>query len=78
VGSSEADKRYEVILKHETRGVLHNAFFDDLNKAHAWLCARWSELRNDAADLEISYGGAVYDNDENHRRIFVLGTKHLV
>jgi hypothetical protein len=47
-GKAESDKRYEAVLKHYLKGVLHMAFFDGLNEAHSWLMARWAELAKKA------------------------------
>jgi hypothetical protein len=68
-GKAESDKRYEVVVKHYLKGVLHMAYFDELNEADNWLKARWAETAKrsgakdvvDRADFQSSYGGAIYD-----------------
>ena len=37
IGSTESDKRYEVVVKHYSAGVLHMASFKTRNQAHAFL-----------------------------------------
>jgi hypothetical protein len=32
-GPAESDKRYEVVAKHYLEGVIHMAYFDELDKA---------------------------------------------
>ena len=34
MGSTKSDKRYEVVVKHYSAGVLHKASFKTLNQAH--------------------------------------------
>ena len=80
-GREESDKRYEVVVKHCLRGVLHMAYFDELNQGHSWLMARWAELVKkeslkdavDRADFQSSYGGAIYDQHEGRKRVMLLG-----
>jgi len=85
-GSAESDKRYEVIVKHYLKSVLHMAYFDELNKAHSWLMARWEEVFKkagakdayDRADFQTSYGGAIYDQQEGRKRMMLLGAEYVL
>jgi hypothetical protein len=85
-GSAESDKRYEVVVKHYLKGVLHMAYFDELNQAHSWLMARWKETFKksgtkdayDRADFQSSYGGAIYDQHEGRRRVMMLGADYVL
>src|SRR5438128_3365483 len=84
-GKAESDKRYEVVVKHYLKGVLHMAYFDELNTAHSWLMARWTELAKrsgakdavDHADFQSSYGGAIYDQQEGRKRVRMLGADYV-
>jgi hypothetical protein len=78
-GKAESDKRYEVVVKHYLKGVLHMAYFDDLNKADAWLKARWAELgvSGDRAALQIDYGGGIYDQHQARKRVAMLGADYV-
>jgi len=79
VSSQEADKRYEAVLKHYTRGVLGMSFFDDYGKASNWLIGQWRELHvEDVNDRQINYAGAIYGNHDGHKRLFLLGAAYLV
>jgi hypothetical protein len=77
---AETDKRYKVVVKHYQNGVLHLAYFEELNKAHAWLNTRWAESAKLAADstaMQTDYGGTIYDTHEARKRILVLGADYL-
>ena len=79
-GKAESDKRYKVVVKHYLKGVLHMAYFDDLNKADAWLQTRWAESakRADAPNaMQVDYGGAIFDNHESGKRVYLLGAAYL-
>jgi hypothetical protein len=84
-GPAESDKRYEVVVKHYLEGVIHTAHFDELNKAHSWLMARWEEVFKragakdavDRADFQTSYGGAIYDQQEGRKRVMMLGADYV-
>jgi hypothetical protein len=85
-GKAESDKRYEVVVKHCAKGVLHMAYFDELNKAHTWLMARWAEefkaadARDglDRASFQSSHGGAIYDQHKARERVpGVLGADYV-
>ena len=43
MGSTESDERYEVVVKHYLKGVLHMGSFKTTNQARAFLMARWAE-----------------------------------
>jgi Chaperone of endosialidase len=76
-GPAESDKRYEVVVKHYLKGVLHMAYFEESNEAHSWLMARWAETTKrsgakdavDRADFQSSYGGAIYDQYQGRRTV---------
>ncbi len=79
-GKAESDKRYKVVVRHYLKGVLHLAYFDDLNKAHAWLETRWTESakRADAPNaIQTDYGGAIFDKQESGKRVYLLGAPYL-
>ena len=85
-GPAESDKRYEVVVKHYLKGVLHMAYFNELNEAHNWLTARWAETVKrsgakdavDRADFQSSYGGAIYDPHQARKRVGgVLGADYV-
>ena len=84
-GKAESDKRYKVVVKHYLKGVLHMAYFDDHDKAHAWLEGRWAESAKrseakdavDRADFQSSCGGAIFDKHESGKRVYLLGAPYL-
>ena len=78
LGSTKTDKRYEVIVKHYSAGVLHEASFKTLNQAHAFLMARWNGLPTDSGRTQIECGAAIYDRHESRKRVSTLGAAHLV
>ena len=78
IGSTESDERYEVVLKHYSKGVLHMASFKTLNQAHAFLMARWNGLPVDSGRTQIECGAAIYDKNESRKRLSTLGAAYLV
>jgi hypothetical protein len=78
IGSTKSDKRYEVVVKHYSAGVLHMASFKTRNQAHAFLMARWNGLPTDSGRTQIECGAAIYDRHRSRRRLFTLGTAYLV
>lgn len=78
ISSTESDERYEVVLKHYSTGVLHRASFKTLNRAHAFLMARWNGLPVDSGRTQIECGAAIYDKHESRRRLLTLGAAYLV
>ncbi|HEU5313188.1 MAG TPA: hypothetical protein VFU08_05120 [Candidatus Udaeobacter sp.] len=78
IDSTKSDKRYEVVVKHYSAGVLHKASFKTLNRAHAFLLARWNELPVDSGRTQIECGAAIYDKHESRKRLSTLGAAYLV
>jgi hypothetical protein len=78
ISSTKSDKRYEVVVKHYSAGVLHMASFNTLNRAHAFLMARWNGLPVDSGRTQIEYGAAIYDKHESRNRLSTLGAAQLV
>jgi len=84
-GPAESDKRYEVVVKH-LKGVLHMAYFDELNEARSWLKALWAEevkkedIRDplDRAHFQTNYGGAIYDQKRGRKRVMLLGAEYVL
>lgn len=85
-GPAESDKRYEVVVKHLLKGVLHMAYFDKLNEADSWLKARWAEevKKEDIRDpldrdhFGTNYGGAIYDQQQGRKRVMLLGAEYVL
>jgi hypothetical protein len=75
---SEAGERYEVVVKHYLKGVLHVASFKTLEKAHAFLMVRWAELPVECGMDQIDCGAGIYDKHESGKRVYKLGTRYLV
>lgn len=74
----DSEKRYEAVVKHYLKGVLHMAFFDERDKATSWLIARWREVDVESvADRATSYGATVYDQHDSRQRIFTLGAPYV-
>jgi hypothetical protein len=65
VSSTESDERYEVVVKHYLKGVLHVASFKTLEKAHAFLMARWAELPVERGMEQIDCAAGIYDKHES-------------
>jgi hypothetical protein len=78
IGSIKSEKRYEVIVKHYSAGVLHVASFNTLNRAHKFLMARWNGLPVDSGRTQIECGAAIYDKHESRKRLSTLGAAYLV
>jgi hypothetical protein len=78
IGSPESDERYEVVLKHYSAGVLHRASFKTLNRAQAFLMARWNELPVDSGRTHIECGAAIFDKYGSRKRLSTLGAAYLV
>ena len=78
IGPTESDERYEVVLRHYSAGVLHRASFKTLNRAHAFLKARWNGLPVDSGRTQIECGGAIYDKHESRKHLLTFGAAYLV
>ena len=75
---SEAGERYEVVVKHYLKGVLHVASFETVEKAHAFLMARWTELPVECGMDQIDCGAGIYDKHESGKRVYKLGARYIV
>jgi hypothetical protein len=76
MNSNENDESYEVVVKHDLIGVLHNASFETLNQAYAYLRACWAKLPVDR-DIDIQFGGAIYDKHNSRERVLAFGADYL-
>jgi hypothetical protein len=76
MNSNENDEPYEVVVKHDLIGVLHNASFQTLNQAYAYLRACWAKLPVDR-DIDIQLGGAIYDKHNSRERVLAFGADYL-
>jgi hypothetical protein len=73
-------------VKHYQKGVLHMAYFDELNQARSWLNARWAEVVKtedmrdalDRADFQASYGGAIYDQQQGRKGVALKGAEYVL
>jgi len=72
---SEGDERYEVVVKHYLRGVLHMGAFKTLDQARAFLLQRWAKL---PAIAHTECGAAICDKHDSRKRILTLGAAYLV
>ena len=77
MSSTESDERYEVVVKHDMKGVLHMGSFKTLSQARAFLFDHWKKLPGERAMKDIEYGGAIYDKHDGRRRVLVLGAHYL-
>jgi hypothetical protein len=77
MSSTEGDERYEVVVKHYLKGVLHRASFKTGDQARDFLMARWAELPVKRGEANIDCGAAIYDTHESRKRIFTLGAAYL-
>jgi hypothetical protein len=75
--STESDERYEVILKHDQKGVLRMGSFKTLEQARKFLFDRWAELPERGETLQVDYGAAIFDKQDSRKRILALGAHHL-
>jgi hypothetical protein len=73
MNSNENDEPYEVVVKHHLIGVLHNASFQTLDQAHAYLRACWAKL----PVIDIQFSGAIYDKHNSRKRVLTLGADYL-
>jgi len=78
IGSVESNERYEVIVKHYLRGVLHVASFKTPNQARTFLTARWNELPVGSGRTQTECGAAIYDQHNARKRLLTLGASILV
>ena len=78
MSSTESDERYEVVVKHYLKGVLHMASFKTTGQARDFLMARWAELPVERGMAEIDCGAAIYDKHESRKRVLTLGAPYLV
>ena len=76
MNSNENNEAYEVVVKHDLIGVLHNASFQTLNEAYAYLRACWAKLPVDR-DIDIQFGGAIYDKHNSRERVLAFGADYL-
>jgi hypothetical protein len=74
---TESDERYQVVIKHYLKDVLHMASFKTLDQAHAYLRACWAKLPVDRDMIDIQCGAAIYDNHNCRKRVLVLGADYL-
>jgi hypothetical protein len=58
--------------------VLHVASFKTLEKAHAFLMARWAELPVERGMDQIDCRVGIYDKHESGKRVHKLGARYLV
>jgi hypothetical protein len=77
MGSTESDERYEVVVKHDLKGVLHMGSFKTLNQARKFLFDHWAEMP-DRETVHIDCGAAIYDKHDSRKRILTLGASYLV
>jgi len=77
MSSTESDERYEVVVKHDLKGVLHMGSFKTLNQARKFLFDHWKELPRGDALRGIDYGAAIYDKHDSRRRVLMLGADYL-
>jgi hypothetical protein len=64
---AESDKRYEAVL-YTINGVHTMGYFDNVDRAHAWLMKRGEETYKGGSE----YAAVIYDQNENRRRVFVM------
>jgi hypothetical protein len=75
VSLSETDERYEVVVKHYLRGVLHMGSFKTLDQARAFLVQHWARL---SAIAHTECGAAICDKHDSRKHILTLGAAYLV
>ena len=66
----ESEKRYKVVLC-TLKGISTVGFFEDLNRAHAWMMGRWDE------SVSAEKGSRIYDQRENNKRVFEMDSHFL-
>jgi hypothetical protein len=76
MNSNENDESYEVVVKHDLIGVLHNRSFQTLSEAYAYLRACWAKLPVHC-DIDIQFGGAIYDKHSSRERVLAFGAGWL-
>jgi hypothetical protein len=72
MSSTESDERYQVVMKHYLKGVLHIASFETIEQARTYLMYCWTELP--IKDC----GAAIYDKHDSRRPILTVGATYLV
>jgi hypothetical protein len=77
MSSTGSDERYEVVVKHYLKGLLHMAAFKTERQAHAFLMARWAELPVERGKADIDCGAAIYDKQSGKRNLTLGGAAYL-
>lgn len=66
----ETEKRYKVVLR-TLKGISTVGFFEDVDRAHAWMMGRWDEL------LSAEKGSRIYDQAQGNRLVFEMDPHFL-
>ena len=77
MGSTESDERYEVVVKHVVKGVLHMGSFKTFEQALSYLRDCWATLNIERHLTQINCSGAIYDKHDFGSRVFLIGAPYL-
>lgn len=75
--STENDERYEVVVKHVVKGVLHVGSFRTFGQALDYLRDCWAHLNIERHLTQINCSGAIYDKHDSGSRVFLIGAPYL-
>ena len=74
---TESDERYEVVVKHDVKGVLHMGSFKTFEQAIDYLWDCWAHLKTDPHLIHIKCSAAIYDKHDSGSRVFLIGSPYL-
>ena len=75
--STESDERYQVIMKHYLKGVLHIASFETIEQARTYLMYCWTTLPIERHSIQRDFGAAIYDKHNSRKRVLAFGADYL-
>jgi hypothetical protein len=75
--STASDERYEVVVKHVVKGVLHMGSFKTFEQALNYLRDSWATLNIERHLTQINCSGAIYDKYDSGSRVFLIGAPYL-
>lgn len=74
---TQNDERYEVVVKHDVKGVLHMGSFKTFEQALDYLRDCWAHLNIARHLIQINCSAAIYDRHDFGSRVFLIGKPYL-
>ena len=73
---TQSYERYEVVVQHVSKGVLHQGSFTTLGQARSFLVDQWARLPEPGILLSLYYCASIFDTHAR-RIVSVLGNSQL-